>query len=324
MNHPRIRTMCRMAAAWAVAACLLSCARSPESPADSEVVVATVDGAPITLKDLKSEIARIRGVTPSLPARGGTRTEVAHALRRLVERTVVVKEGERLGISVSGDEVEEEVRRYRADFPPGGLEKALLQEGIDADEWREGLRRSILFRKSSEAIAVPLADVSDQEVQKEFRERFAKARRPERVRVRQLLFDSREAAAGAREKIAEGTPPDEVAKRFSAGEEAPLDVDLGFLTREEMPAEVAAELFRLPEGGVSRVIRREHTYSIFLLVQKSPSGPFSYEEKAPEIRNGLLDQRREAAFRTWLADRVGAADISIREGILEQLAEGGK
>lgn len=316
--------MCRMAVAWAVAACLVSCARSPEPPADSDVVVATVDNNPITLKDLKSEIARIRGVTPSLPARSGTRTEVAHALRQLVERSVVVKEGERLGVTVSGAEVEEEVRRYRADFPPGGLEKALLQEGIDADEWREGLRRSILFRKSAEAIAMPLAEVSEQEVQRVFRESFAKAKRPERVRVRQLLFDSSEAAVVALKKLAEGSSPDDVAKRFPAGEKAPLDVDLGFLTREEMPEEVAAELFGLPAGGVSRVIRRDNTYSIFLLVQKTPSGPFSYAEKAPEIRTGLLDQRKEAVFRTWLAEHVGAADVSIREGILADLAEGGK
>lgn len=313
-----------MAVAWAVAASLVSCARSPDPPADSDVVVATVDGTPITLKDLKSEIARIRGVTPSLPARSGTRTEVAHALRQLVERSVVVKEGERLGVTASGAEVEEEVRRYRADFPPGGLEKALLQEGIDADEWREGLRQSILFRKSAEAISMPLAHVSEQEVQKVFRESFAKAKKPERVRVRQFLFDSPEAAAGARKKLAEETSRDDVAKRFPAGEGATQSVDLGFLARDEMPDEVASELFGLPAGGVSRVIRRDKTYSFFLLVQKSPSGPFSFAEKEPEIRKGLLDQRKEAAFRRWLAERVGAAEVSIREGILAELAEGGK
>jgi parvulin-like peptidyl-prolyl isomerase len=310
-----------MAAAWTVAAFLVSCARSPGPPADSDVVVAMVNAAPITLQDLKAEIARIRGVATSVAARSGTRTEVSRALRQLIERSVVLREGERLGVTVTGAEVEEEVRRYRADFPPGGLEKALLQEGINAEEWREGLRRSILYRKSVEAITRPLAEVTEQEMQGVFRETFGKATRPERIQVRQLLFDSPETAAQAREKLAEGTSPEDVVTRYSTGEGAPLDVDLGLLAREELPEEVAAELFALPAGGVSRVTRRDKTYSLFLVVRKSPPGAYTYAEKEPEIRKDLLDRRREAEFRKWLEAEVGKADVKVREGILAELSE---
>ncbi len=313
-----------MAAVGTMAACLVTCAKSPAPPADSEVVVATVNGAPITLRDLKVEIARVRGVAPFAASRSGTRTEVSRALRQLVERAVVLGEGRRLGVEVSGSEVEEEVRRYRADFPPGGLERALLQEGIDAEEWREGLRQSIRYRKSAEAIARPLAEVSEEEVKEVYRETFEFATRPERIQVRQLLFASQETAAQAREMMAEGASPEEVVKRFSAGETAPLDVDLGLLSREELPGEVASELFGLPAGGVSSVIRREKTFSFFLVVRKSPSGPFSYAEKAPEIRRELLAGYREAAFRNWLSTEIGKADIQVKEEILAKLSEGRK
>jgi parvulin-like peptidyl-prolyl isomerase len=310
-----------MAAAWAVAAFLVSCARSPGPPADSEVVVATVNAAPITLKDLKAEIARIRGAVPSVAARSGTRTEVSRALRQLIERSLVLREGERLGVTVTGAEIEEEVRRYRADFPPGGLEKALLQEGINAEEWREGLRRSILYRKSVEAITRPLAEVTEQEMQGLFRERFGKATRPERIQVRQLLFDSPETAVQARQKLTEGTSPEDVVTRYSTGAGAPLDVDLGLLAREELPVEVAAELFALPAGGVSRVTRRDKTYSLFLVVRKSPPGAYTYAEKEPEIRRDLLERRKETEFRKWLEAEVGKADVKVREGILAELSE---
>lgn len=313
-----------MAAAWTVAVCLLSCARGPEPPSDSNVVVATVNGAPITLKALKTEIARVRGVSPPAAARSGTRTEVSRALRQLVEQAVVLEEGERLGVAVNRTEVEEEVRRYRADFPPGGLEKALLEGGIDAKEWREEVRRSILYRRASEMIARPLAEVPEQEVQVAYRDTYGKARRPERIQVRQFLFDSPETAAGAREKLARGTSPDEVGKRFSAAEGMPLDIDLGLLSREELPEEVAPELFGLPAGGVSRVIRRDKTFSVFLVVRKSPDGPYSYAEKAPEIRRELLGQRREEAFRAWLDTQIGNAHILIQEDIVTGLMEGRK
>jgi len=324
MTHPRIRTICRLVAVWTLAVSLHSCERGPEPPSDSNVVVATVNKAPITLKALKTEIARVRGVSPPAAARSGTRTEVSRALRQLVERAVVLEEGERLGVAVSRAEVEEEVRRYRADFPPGGLEKVLLERGIDAEEWREEMRRSILYRKASETIARPLAEVSEQEVKMAYRDTYGKAGRPERIRVRQFLFDSPETAAGAREKLAQGISPDELGKRFSTAEGMPLDIDLGFLTREDLPEEIAPELFGLPAGGASRVIRRDKMFSVFLVVRKSPDGPYSYAEKAPEIRRDLLGQRREEAFRAWLDTQIGKAHILIQEDIVTGLMEGRK
>lgn len=316
MTIPGVRAICRLGAAWAVASCLVACAAKPEPQVDPDVVVATVNGTRISLENLKTEIARIRGITPSVEVRHGTRTEVSRGLRQLIERAVVLQEGERLGIEVTRDEVEEEVRRYRADFPSGGLEQALLRGGIDAEEWREDLRQSILFRKSVEAIAGPLDEVAEQEVQSVYGEKYANELRPERIRVRQFLFDSPETAAGARKELSEGTSPDSLVKRFSSAEGAPLDIDLGFLTREELPEEVAEELFGLRAGGVSGVIRRDMTYSVFLVVQKSPRGRYSYAEKAPEIRRELLGKRREEAFRKWLDAEVDKAHVKVQEEIV--------
>lgn len=324
MMHPGIRASRMMMAAWIATACLVSCARTPDPPDDSDIVVATVDGAGITLKDLKTEIARIRGVTPSAPATSGTRTEVSRALRQLVERAVVLREGERLGVSAGRAEVDEEIRRYRTDFPPGGLEKALLQGGVDAEKWREGLRQSIFYRKSAEAIARPLAGVTEEEVEKAYRETYGNAVRPERIRVRQFLFDSQESAARARVELVEGASPDDVVNRYSTAESAPLDIDLGFLAREELPEEVAGELFGLPPGGVSGVIRRERAFCLFLVVEKTPPGPYTYSEKAPELRRELLGRRREEAFRIWLAAEVGKAHIQVQEEIVAGLTGEGK
>ncbi|MBM2828125.1 MAG: Peptidylprolyl isomerase [Actinobacteria bacterium] len=136
-----------MALAAALAALIFSCSREPAPRPDSDVVVAEVNGARISLKDLKNEIAARRGLSPSVSTKSAGRGEVQDALRILIERAVVVSEGERLGVSVSGSEVEKEIERFRSDFPPGGLEKALLQAGTDMENWRAGLARSLLFRR---------------------------------------------------------------------------------------------------------------------------------------------------------------------------------
>lgn len=314
----------RLAAAIGIASSIVACARKADPPSDPDIVVATVNDARISLRDLKAGIAGIRGVTPSVEVRRGTRTEVSLALRQLIERAVVLQEGKRLGVEVTPAEVEEEIRRYRADFPPGDLEKALLQGGIDAQEWRDDLRQSILYRKSVEAIARPLAEVDEEEVRKMYRDTYENRIRPERIRVRQFLFDSPDAAEEARRELAEGISPNDLVKRFSTAEGIPLDIDLGLLAREELPEEVAGQLFGLSAGGVSGVIRRDDTYSVFLVVRKDPGGPYSYAEEAPELRRELLGRMREEAFGRWLDEEVGKARVRVQEEIVAGLTGDGK
>lgn len=320
MTHLRVHAICRSAAAWALVAVLASCSKSQAPPAAGDVVAATVNGAPITLQELKTEIARIRGVAPAAAGFTGSPEEVSRALRDLVERSLVLEEGERLGASVSEAEVEEEMGRYRADFPPGGLEKALLLEGIDMGDWREGIRRSLLYRISVEAIAGPFGEVPEEDVQREFDRRYGSAVRPERIRVRQFLFDSREEAVMAWKRLAEGASPDDLARRPSPGMAGPLDVDLGELARDELPDEVGERLFFLPAGSVSDVVPLDKTYGLFLVVRKVPPGPFSYAEKGPELRRELLEKRREEAIRSWLDAALERAQVMVRQEILAGLA----
>ena len=313
-----------MALAAALAALIFSCSREPAPRPDADVVVAEVNGARISLKDLKNEIAARRGLSPSVSTKSAGRGEVQDALRILIERAVVVSEGERLGVSVSGSEVEKEIERFRSDFPPGGLEKALLQAGTDMENWRAGLARSLLFRKTAAAIADSRASVSKEEVDDVFRRRPKQLSLPERVRVSQFLFDSEESALSARKRIEEGESPGKVVERFSTGEVRPTAAHLGDVSREDLPTELAAELFSLKEGGVSGVVPRDRGFSLFVVVRKEPAHTLSLADAAPEIREELLRGRREEAFRSWLRAQVGKADIRVQEALVDQMAGGGK
>lgn len=309
---------------WAFASAalfLLSCSRQSPPVTDADVVVAKVNGAPVTLQELKSEIASAQGLAPSAVAKG-TAPEVSRALRRLLERSVVLQEGMRLGISVTESELEEEVKRYRADFPPGGLEKTLLQEGIGMDEWRSRMRQSLLYRKSAEAVAGSLAEVAEEEVQRAWRERSRRASRPEQILVRQLMFDTEESALRVRERILSGDDLGKALQKGSGEEPAPAITDLGYLSREDLPRELSGELFSLPAGGASRVVRRDKSVSIFLVEGRRESREESFEEAAPQIREELLRTKREERFRGWIEGEMAKADVKIQEAIIAELTEG--
>lgn len=321
MSRLSVPSCLRVAAA--AAALFVSCSREPAPPKDSDIVVAEVNGSRVTLEELKAEIAELRGLSGTGGIRTATGPEIARAMRVLVERAVVLREGERLKIAVSESELEEEVRRFRADFPPGGLEKSLLQAGIDMAEWRAALARSILFRKSAAAVAASRAAVTDEDVRKAFDARRKEMARPERIRVRQFLFESEETAREARSLIDKGSAPDEVVRRLARGDAAPGAADLGALTLDELPPDLGPALFALEAGGVSDVVRREGTYSLFQVLSKEPARTLDFAAAAPEIREELLAARREEAYRRWVAGEAGKADVRVREAIVAQLKGGG-
>lgn len=299
---------------------LASCAREPAPRPDAEVVVAVVNGAQVTLADLKNEIVSLRGFSSSLSAQAATRAETAEAVRRLVEKSIVLAEGARLGVTASSAEVEEEIRRFRADFPPGGLETALLKEGIEFEAWRAQMRRVLLYRKAASAIAEARAEVREAEIEKEYRKNAKSMNRPERIRLRQFLFGSEDRAREAERLIRAGKEPGEAARQ-AAGEDSPPPVaGLGFVTRDDLAPELAEELFALPEGGTSRVIRQEEAFCLFLVEKKEPARTLNFAAAAPEIREELMRTRREEAFRKWLSAEAGRANVRLQQELLDRFA----
>jgi hypothetical protein len=311
-----ISTAARVALVATLAALMCACSRESPRRSDAGIVVAEVDNAPIALRDVKSEILSLRGYSPSLEARGASRSEVSEAVRRLVERSIVLREGERRGVTVSFPSLEEEEMRYRKDFPPGGLEKALLQVGMSPDAWREQLRLSLLYRKSADAIAASLVTVSPQEVEEAFRKEADPAERPERIRVRQYLFDSVSLAGAAREKLLGRGVVDMESDSAAGG------VDLGFFSRDELPPELPRELFGLEEGEVSEPVPLEGTFSLFQVTQREPARAQTLESEEARIRESLLSLRRETALRQWLAQASAKATVKVRAELLDKLTEG--
>jgi peptidyl-prolyl cis-trans isomerase D len=141
---------------------------------------------------------------------------------------------------------------------------------------------------------------------------------PERIRVRQYLFDSAERAAAAREKLQAGRPAG-----GGAGDRSVEGVDLGFFRRDELPPELPAGVFDLPEGGVSEPISGEGVTSLFQVTgREAARAPTLLSEEA-RIRESILAPRREAAFRRWLAQATAGERVKVKvhAELLQKLVE---
>ncbi len=154
-------------------------------------------------------------------------------------------------------------------------------------------------RRAVEALLRDAAAPSDAEVAAYYaahRDDFA---RPERVRLRQILVESRATAERAWRQIAAGADFAEVARRLAKSRTGAGAAGLGGeLSRADLPAAYADLLFALPPGGVSRVIPAPYGYHIFQVVAHLPSEVAPLSHVTPEIRARLA---RQAADRRLAA-----------------------
>jgi len=187
---------------------------------------------------------------------------------------------------------------------------------MEPDAWREQLRRSLLYRRSAGAIASAGATVTPQEVEEAFRKERSPVTVPERVRVRQYLYDSAESAAVAREKLQAGRPVG-----GDDGDPSGEGVDLGFFRRDELPPELPAGVFDLPEGGVSEPVAGESATSLFQVTRREAARAQTLGSEEARIRESILAPRREAAFRRWLAQATTEAKVKVHADLLQKLVE---
>jgi len=158
--------------------------------------------------------------------------------------------------------------------------------------------------------------VTPQEVEEEFRKERNPATVPERIRVRQYLFDSAERAAVAREKLQAGRLVGGV-----AGDPSVEGVDLGFFRRDELPPEIPGGVFDLPEGGVSEPVPGEDVTSLFQVTRREAAGEQTLGSEEARIRESILAARKEAAFRRWLAQATAGVKVKVHAELLQKLVE---
>ena len=126
---------------------------------------------------------------------------------------------------------------------------------------------------------------------------------PERVRLRQILVESRKAADEAKAELARGEPFAEVARRHSQDPSAPYGGLQGELAHDDLPEEFADVIFSLKPGEVSDVVAAAYGFHIFQVTARLPGRVVPFSEAEPRLRREMRQQRA----RAWLDKLVEQA-----------------
>jgi len=150
--------------------------------------------------------------------------------------------------------------------------------------------------------------IAEDELKKEYEQRKDEFETPERREIQQILAPSEDKAKEAEAALAAGKDWKDVATTI-AGQD-PDTIDLGLLSRQEIPHELGDVAFELPLNQPSQPIKTPLGWHLLRVVKIEPAATQSFDEAKAQIAAEL--KRQDAADRL---DKIGnQADDALAGG----------
>lgn len=234
-------------------------------------------------------------------------------LKILIEKELISLAAEKGGLSVTGEEIDEEVRAARE--RQGGDEahrKFLESQGWTPEGYREEVTSVILRRKVREQ-RYPVK-VTENDVAKYYEKYAAAGNKGERVRLARIILlvqrnapESDWLAAEDRLRaikleIDTGLPFAEAAKKYSEGAFAKAGGNMGLAGRRRRPAEQFARGFEMTVGDVEGPTRVPDGVRLIKLLEKFDDNVGSLAEEQDKIRKVLETRARQKFNRKLIKD----------------------
>jgi peptidyl-prolyl cis-trans isomerase SurA len=288
-TKPRARARASLALLGAVA--LFAAAPGPagaQLPSQSQVapqgnrIVAVVNGEVVSQADVVGR-ARLFALNAGIAVAPEMLERLTpQVIRLLVDERLRLQEVQRRRLPVTDAEVAEAVTELerRNNLQPGGLRAQLGQIGVQPRVLYDQIRTQIGWGKLLRQQLGPSAIPSDAEVEEAMRAAKARAGQPE-YQVSEIFIpvddpstegETRRFVEEVIRQLRSGTPFPVAATQFSQAQTALQGGDLGWVRRDELDAEVASVVERMPAGAISNPIRVPGGFQIVALRGKRESG----------------------------------------------------
>ncbi len=263
---------------------------TPETPTPVVAAAALVNGQAIALQEYEDQVSQAVAVL-SQQQNFDANTEEGQAallqLRRqildsLIEQALIEQAAAREGISISEQQVEEEIARLIGENVTQ-FEDWLKANGLTRETFKVQLQRQLRSAAFQEYLVGSLALAVEQ------------------VHARHMLLMSEEEAMDILLRLRSGESFGTLAKQYSQDKaSSELGGDLGFFPRGVMPAEIEAVAFALAPGQVSGIVQTDFGYHIVEVVEK---------DAARDVPEEMLATWRQNLFLQWLEAQRSVAKI---------------
>jgi parvulin-like peptidyl-prolyl isomerase len=246
------------------------------------------------------------------------------AMDQVVEQELVAQAAEAQGVEVDEADVDAAIAELREPFEvPEQFISRLETEGFTEEEYRVHVRRMMAAKHYLDEIRSSVAEVSDEELEKYYRDNEIRLTLPEQVRVRHILLTwkplgTRDDRAALREQMTaileqarSGSDFAELARIHSEDSTAQDGGDTDFFHRGQMVPAFEEAAFSLQPGEVSDIVETPFGLHILRLEERKEPRLLPLDEIRDQLRDHVSKEKQEQAVEQEIARLRGAAEIQV-------------
>ena len=274
-------------------------------------ILATVDGEPITMYQLKrftEDSIRGRQLSTSL--------DKASLLDALITEKLLQKEISDKGIIVRDEDIDRyiEVIKERNKIDDEKLKGALAAQGVTMEGYRTQIREEVERDQLINREIRGKVSVTPEEVQRYYEAHLSEYSTPARVQVAHIVFRLDEnaapdkvaaATAKAQEvygRIKKGADFAEMAKQYSEDSSGQNGGDLGWFKQGELLDDLEKAAARLKVGEVSEPVRTKVGLHLLKVEAREGAAHQDLNELSDQIKEQLYNAALEERFQKWLTE----------------------
>jgi peptidyl-prolyl cis-trans isomerase SurA len=290
----------------------------PGSAKTVDRIIAKVDEKIITQSELEERtFVKIMALQKANVRPMPSQKEVMYdELKRMIDEKLLLGAGRKIGLEVTEANVTKAIDDIKASngLQEGQLEQMLEAESRSIEEYKKKIRDQIMVSKVISFEVRKRVVVSNDEIEKYYKDHLKDYWISEKLRLRHILFlmddslleeDKRTKIQKAREalrKIRMGEDFVAVARKYSEDISASTGGDLGEIERGKMVPEFEKAAFLLKEGEVSGLVKTPYGLHIIKVDKIIPGQTLPLDKVKVQIENQFLDQKMTAAYKGYLEE----------------------
>ena len=250
-----------------------------------------------------------------------------NTLRGLIDQSLLVQRGKDMGMNVEADVIKQldQIRIQNKLESMEALEKAVTSEGLNWEDFKNGIRNHILTQKVISSEVGSHISIGEDEVKKYYEAHKSEYVRPEAVALREIEVNTqgkspdelpalKKKAETALKRVQDGEDFGEIAKRYSDSSTKDQGGLLGVYKRGELAKELEDKVFNMKRNELTGVLETKQGYLILQVLEHYDEGQQPLDKVRNEISDKLYTTRLEPAMRDYLKTLREQSYVIIKPG----------
>jgi peptidyl-prolyl cis-trans isomerase SurA len=250
-----------------------------------------------------------------------------NTLRGLIDQSLLVQRGKDMGMNVEAEVIKQldQIRIQNKLESMEALEKAVTSEGLNWEDFKNGIRNHILTQKVISSEVGSHISIGEDEVKKYYEAHKSEYVRPEEVALREIEVNTqgkspddlpalKKKAETALKRVQDGEDFGEIAKRYSDSSTKDQGGLLGVYKRGELAKELEDKVFNMKRNELTGVLETKQGYLILQVLEHYEEGQQPLDKVRNEISDKLYTARLEPAMRDYLKTLREQSYVIIKPG----------